>query len=149
MNMVITENFSLSEFEKSETAERLGIDNRIPNEAQLNLRTLCAKVLQPLRDLYGKPLTISSGYRCEELNRAVGGVPTSQHRLGEAADVTCDAECGMRNAELLRLWRLLISDDSKIEFDQAILYRKKGFIHISYTSKRENRRQMIVTKERS
>ena len=128
--MRLSKNFSLSEFERSETAERLGIDNSIPNEAQLNLRTLCVKVLQPLRDLYGKPLTISSGYRCEELNRAVGGVPTSQHRLGEASDVQCEDGA-------IKLLHLL--EESDIVFDQAILYRT--FLHVSY---REGRNRMQV-----
>ena len=135
--MKLSENFSLSEFERSMMAERLGIDNAIPNEAQLNLRTLCVKVLQPLRELYGKPLRISSGYRCEALNKAVGGVPTSQHRLGEAADVQCEDGA-------VRLLHLL--EESDIVFDQAILYRT--FLHVSYREGR-NRMQVIYKSRRS
>ena len=135
--MKLSENFSLSEFERSMMAERLGIDNAIPNEAQLNLRTLCVKVLQPLRELYEKPLAISSGYRCEALNKAVGGVPTSQHRLGEAADVQCEDGA-------VRLLHLL--EESDIVFDQAILYRT--FLHVSYREGR-NRMQVIYKSRRS
>ena len=135
--MKLSENFSLSEFERSMMAERLGIDNAIPNEAQLSLRTLCVKVLQPLRELYEKPLAISSGYRCEALNKAVGGVPTSQHRLGEAADVQCEDGA-------VRLLHLL--EESDIVFDQAILYRT--FLHVSYREGR-NRMQVIYKSRRS
>ena len=135
--MKLSENFSLSEFERSMMAERLGIDNAIPNEAQLNLRTLCVRVLQPLRELYEKPLRISSGYRCEALNKAVGGVPTSQHRLGEAADVQCEDGA-------VRLLHLL--EESDIVFDQAILYRT--FLHVSYREGR-NRMQVIYKSRRS
>ena len=133
--MKLSKNFSLSEFERSETAERLEIDNAIPSEAQLNLRALCVNVLQPLRNLAGEPLRVNSGYRCEELNKAVGGVPTSQHRLGEAADVCWDGKA----ADLYD-----IISESNLEFDQVILYRKKNFVHVSYTSSRKDRRQLII-----
>ena len=79
----LSEHFTLSEFTKSITAERLGIDNKPGYEEVLAMRHLCREVLEPLRQHYGKPIRITSGYRCEELNSAVGGVRRSQHMLGE------------------------------------------------------------------
>ena len=86
----ITNNFTLEEFTRSETASRMGIQNVPGNREKLAIVNLCAKLLQPLRDIYGKPIRINSGYRCPELNKAVGGVPNSQHVLGEAADIHCE-----------------------------------------------------------
>ncbi|MBQ0060600.1 MAG: D-Ala-D-Ala carboxypeptidase family metallohydrolase [Bacteroidaceae bacterium] len=83
----MTEHFKLEEFIRSSTAQQLGIDNTPSEEVILNLRNLCEKVLEPLRQWYGKPISISSGYRCPALNRAVGGVTKSQHLKGEAADI--------------------------------------------------------------
>ena len=85
--MQITEHFTVEEFERSSTADRLGIANRVPAALLPNLRTLCVEVLEPLRAFTGKPIVISSGYRCPALNRAVGGVSQSQHLRGEAADL--------------------------------------------------------------
>ena len=85
--MQLSKNFRLSEFTRSNTAKRLGIDNECSSVEQvLNLAYLCHMVLQPLRDRFG-PIRITSGYRCPELNRAVGGVKNSQHLRGEAADI--------------------------------------------------------------
>ena len=88
----LSEHFTLSEFTKSITAERLGIDNKPGYEQVLAMRRLCQEVLEPLRQHYGKPIRITSGYRCEALNRAVGGVGRSQHMLGEAADLSVPSE---------------------------------------------------------
>ena len=85
--MRLSNNFSLSELTRSDTAKRLGIENECSSVEQvLNLAYLCHMVLQPLRDKFG-PIRITSGYRCPELNRAVGGVKNSQHMRGEAADI--------------------------------------------------------------
>ena len=84
--MILTTHFVLSEFTRSETAERLHIDNT-PNEEQIaNLRNLCEKVLEPLRERFGA-IIISSGFRCQRLNTAVGGARNSQHKTGEACDI--------------------------------------------------------------
>ena len=86
-NMHLSTNFRLSEFTRSDTAKRLGIENECSSVEQvLNLAYLCHMVLQPLRDKFG-PIRINSGYRCPELNDAVGGVKNSQHMRGEAADI--------------------------------------------------------------
>ena len=85
--MQLTNNFRLSEFTRSDTAKRLGIENECSSVEQvLNLAYLCHMVLQPLRDKFG-PIRITSGYRCPELNHAVGGASNSHHLRGEAADI--------------------------------------------------------------
>lgn len=85
--MQLSNNFSLGEFTRSDTAKKLGIENECSSVEQvLNLAYLCHMVLQPLRDRFG-PIRITSGYRCPELNRAVGGASNSRHLRGEAADI--------------------------------------------------------------
>lgn len=133
--MQISKNFSWSEFEKSDTAKKHGILNIVSTfEVRDNIITLVKNLLQPLRDEWGKPLTINSGYRCPKLNDKVGGVPTSQHVLGQAADVACD--------DPLALARLLL--DLELEFDQAIVY--PTFLHLSYRADGGNRNQLLYNK---
>lgn len=122
----LTPNFTVREFTISPTADRFGIDNT-PNAQEIqNLRTLCEKILQPARDALG-PLKISSGFRSEALNRSVGGTPTSDHRLGFAADVT-PINVGTRQ---LAEWIVR----NVPEFDQVILefgtLANPNWIHIS------------------
>ena len=131
----ITDNFTLEEFTRSETAERIGIQNVPGNREKLAIVNLCAKLLQPLRDIYGKPIRINSGYRCPELNKAVGGVATSQHCKGEASDLAIDGKAG----DLLEL-----IEEHHLPFDQAILYRKRNFLHVSLKVEGENREQIII-----
>jgi uncharacterized protein YcbK (DUF882 family) len=88
--MRLSTNFELEEFTCSQTAATLGIKNEPGAEETANLKSLCEKVLQPLRDKTGSTVRISSGYRCPALNKAVGGVESSQHVRGEAADITVD-----------------------------------------------------------
>ena len=80
--------FTFNEFERSETAYRYGIGNDIPESAKANIAALVDNVLDPLREAWGKPVTVTSGYRCPQLNKAVGGVPTSMHLTGHAADIS-------------------------------------------------------------
>ena len=131
----ITENFTLEEFTRSETAERMGITNVPGNRERLAIVNLCAKLLQPLRDIYGKPIRINSGYRCPELNKAVGGVPNSMHQRGEASDLSIDGKA----RELLEL-----IEENHLPFDQAILYRKQNFLHVSLKLDGEQREQIII-----
>ena len=85
---MLSQHFKLQEFEQSDKARELGINNSIESqEIKEAIKSLVDSVLQPLRDAWGNPLAINSGYRCDELNAAVGGIPTSQHVKGEAADV--------------------------------------------------------------
>ena len=130
----ISKNFSLEEFTESNTAKSLGIDNT-PNASQIkNLETLVIKLLQPVRDLYGKTMSINSGFRCKELNAAVGGSPTSDHMNGRSADVKVP-----NPRELFDLVR-----KSKLSFDQIILY--PTFVHMSYRSDTSNRKQVLYAK---
>ena len=129
----LSKNFSLIEFTRSRTATANGIDNTVPAELIVNIQALVDNVLQPLRNLYGKPISFNSGYRCPELNNAVGGVPTSQHKKGEAGDLTCE--------NVKTLFDTLVNND--IDFDQAIFYRKKNFLHVSY-SREVNRKEIII-----
>lgn len=132
--MQLTTNFNLTEFTRSDTATKMGIEN-IPDSQQIDkLKTLCKKVLQPLREIYAEPFIINSGFRSTQLNKAVGGAPTSQHQFGEAADV--------RVPDPTQLLCDLLS--SGIEFDQAILY--PTFLHISYREGK-NRKQVLYSKD--
>lgn len=80
--------FTFTEFERSETATKYAIDNTIPEAAKKNIAALVDTVLDPLREAYGKPIIVNSGFRCAALNKAVRGVATSQHLTGNAADIT-------------------------------------------------------------
>lgn len=133
MNIRLSENFTLEEFTYSRVAVANGLEN-VPNPAALNaLKKLVTYLLQPLRCRYGNTIAITSGYRNEAVNLLVGGVKNSQHTLGEAADCYI-AEGPEKLLEVLK--------ESGLAFDQAILYRKKKFLHLSY---REgyNRRQIL------
>ena len=128
----ISKNFKYSEFTKSDTAKRLHINNAITTrEVRDNIKALVEDALQPLRDAWGGPLFINSGYRCLELNNAVGGVPTSQHVLGQAADVGCTDPYAL--AKLVKRMRL--------DIDQCILY--PDFLHLSYRNDGCNRGQIL------
>lgn len=131
--MQLSKNFSLTEFTVSGTAIAKSIKNE-PNKDQIEyLRALCTRLLQPLRDIYNEPFRINSGFRSEELNKAVGGVPTSQHIKGQAADIRVN-EPRKLLTELLK---------SGLVFDQAILY--PTFLHLSYNSA-NNRKKVLYAK---
>lgn len=131
--MILSKNFNLSEFTYSETARKRNIKNEPSDEQIANLQTLVSELLQPLREEFNAPMHINSGYRCPALNKAVGGVATSQHTKGEAADVRVN-DPRMLFATLLAL---------ELEFDQAILY--PTFLHLSYREGK-NRNQVLYAK---
>ena len=139
MNDLLTKNFALSEFTRSETATRLGLDNTPPQDAVSNLQCLCQEVLEPLREYAQRPIVITSGYRCRRLNEALGGATHSQHCLGEAADIWLpDAETGHD-------WFMFIAD--YLHFDQLIweFSGPTAWIHVSYRRRfDDNRRQMLA-----
>ena len=129
--MKITPHFTLTELTHTST----GIENK-PNSQQTSaLITLCGKVLQPLRDMYGAPIHVSSGYRSPSVNKAVGGARNSQHTLGEAADITVYSREG--NKKLFEIIR------DNLSFDQLINERNFSWIHVSYKSQKENRKQIL------
>ena len=126
--MRLSKNFSLAELTKSQTATRKGIDNEPSTEHVENLIHLAETVLQPIRDEFGRPVDISSGYRSPELCEAIGSSAKSQHAKGEAADFEVP---GMDNMQLA-MW---ISKNTV--FDQLILefYEpgdpNSGWVHCS------------------
>ena len=142
--MKLTQNFTLSEMVKSETALRQGLDNT-PGDAEIaNLKRLAEKVLQPIRDAYGKGIKVNSGFRHPNVNAAVGGSRTSDHCKGQAADIEIP---GVANAELAE-W---IKDN--LEFTQLILefytpgIPDSGWVHVSYDPSNLKKQVLTAMKE--
>ena len=128
--MNITKNFTLKELTKTNT----GITNE-PNKQELQaLIALSEKVLQPLRDIYGKAITVNSGFRSYAVNKAVGGARNSQHSKGEAADITVHTKEG--NKELFDIIK------NELEYDQLINEYDYSWIHVSYRAG-SNRKQIL------
>lgn len=134
----LSKHFRLRELEKSQVALRNGIDNTVQDETIFNnLKSLCGEILEPIRNNFGKPFSPNSGYRCLELNRKLGSRDTSQHTLGQAVDIELP---GIDNEELLYYIK------EKLDYDQIILEYydgidpHSGWVHVSYVSPEENRR---------
>ena len=162
--MKITQHFKLEEFEKSDTAKRLGIDNSVPKELIPNIKALCENVLEPLRAEINKttdnrqqttdsatlrlcdsasstPVVLSSGYRCPALNKAVKGSATSQHMKGEAADIVIpDKKTGLQWFEWMR---------THLTYNQLIWEtnsRGGSWIHVGYKRTGKNKMQVLSMK---
>lgn len=132
--------FTIQELTISNTAQRKGIDNTPDQKAAAALTALVANVLDPLREAWGRPIVVNSGYRCPKLNRAVGGVARSQHTKGEAADIRTLSNRRWENEQLFKLIVQL-----KLPFDQLIDEHGYSWIHVSY-SEGKNRRQVLHVK---
>ncbi len=117
--------FTIAELSRSTTARLRGIDNTPSQQVIAKLTALVDNVLDPLREAWGAPIHVNSGYRCRELNKAVGGVPASQHILGEAADITAGSR--EKNQRLYKLLRQL-----DLPVDQAINEHDFRWLHVSY-----------------
>jgi len=137
--MNLSKSFTLNELTKSQEATRLGIDNT-PNEEQIqNLKILCEKILQPIRDFYGMPLSVSSGYRSVALCEAIGSSSKSQHTKGQAADFEIFGVANKDIAEFIV---------KNLEYDQCILEfwnenePNSGWVHCSYSAN-NNRKQYL------
>lgn len=137
----ITMHFTLDELYASATAKARGIQNKPGTAEIINLVYLAAYVLEPLREAMGEPIKIGSGFRCPQLNRAVGGVANSQHMKGQAADLCIDGDLkkGKRWFEWIK---------THLDFDQLIWeHNAKGtyWVHVSYVHPPfgRNRRQVI------
>lgn len=117
--------FTLKELTKSTVARNNGIKNEPDALAKTSLALLVEKVLDPLREAWGAPIFVTSGYRSEALNRAVNGVPTSEHLYGRAADITAGSP--EKNKEL---FDLAIALD--LPFRQLIDEKNYSWLHISY-----------------
>ena len=141
--MNLSANFSLKELTKSDTATRLGIDNTPDEETIDNLKTLCDKVLQPVREHFGKSVTVNSGYRSPESNAAVNGSKSSDHCKGMAADIEI---VGIANADLAQ-W---IMDN--LNYTQLILefYTQgipdSGWVHVSYDPNNLKKQELTAVK---
>lgn len=129
--------FTMSELTSSPTARRKGIDNTPNGVQRAALTALVTNILDPLREAYGKPIVVTSGFRCPRLNRAVGGVAKSQHMKGEAADIRTLSD---RPSDNRKLFDLIIK--LGLPYDQCIDEYGYNWIHVSYTS-HGNRRQIL------
>ena len=143
--MKLSENFSLEELTKSETALRFDLDNT-PNDEQLsNLVALCESVLQPIRNHFGKPVKVNSGFRDVVVNAKVGGSSKSDHCKGMAADIEIPS---VPNAELAQF-----IVDSGMAFRQCILefytpgIPDSGWVHVSYDIADNKRQVLTATKQ--
>jgi uncharacterized protein YcbK (DUF882 family) len=124
--------FTLKELTRTNT----GKPNTPGSEEQKNLENLVEKVLDPLREIYGKPIRVNSGYRSMEVNLAVRGKATSQHLKGEAADITAGSA-----AENRRLFEMLANGG--YVFDQLIDEENYSWIHVSLKRNGVNRKQIL------
>jgi zinc D-Ala-D-Ala carboxypeptidase len=145
--MQLTNNFTLEELTKSETALRQNIDNTPTEDIVTNLRTLAEKVLQPVREHYGKGVKVNSGFRSMAVNAAVGGVQgakPSDHTRGLAADIEIP---GVPNAELAQ-WI-----EANLEYTQLILefYTQgipdSGWVHVSYDPANLKKQSLTAVKQ--
>ena len=139
----ISKNFDYKEFEKTDVPGMQVRNTITSTEVRDNIKALVDEVLQPLRDAWGEPLAINSGYRCPEVNKAVGGVPTSQHTKGEAADACPFGRNGHGDIGVVRqLAQKAVELD--LPFDQMILY--PSFVHFSHRLKGEQRGQILYNR---
>lgn len=141
--------FKFREFIKSDTASAKHINNMPANITTIeNLDALRENILEPLRKAYGKPIFISSGYRCSTLNKAVGGVSNSQHMTGQAVDLRIVSNGKVLYDENAKLFNLAKS--LNLPFDQLLNEKpvngKPSWVHISYKADGSNRHQVITIK---
>ena len=144
--MRLSRNFTLSEFEVSKTARELGIDNRVPADLVPRVKALVDEILQPMRTRIEIPIHISSGYRCPKVNKVNHGAKLSQHMKGEAADIYIKPEESLGWS----LWDVATLIVRFLDFDQLIWEERPNgsrWIHVSYTTRRPNRRQALRTKD--
>jgi len=140
--MKLSKNLSIAEYTKSVTALRRGIDNSLPDHLFPAAKALADNIFQPLRDHFGVPIYISSGYRSPGLNRAIGGSQTSQHSKAEAMDIDMDNRKGPNNDDIF----YYIKDN--LPFDQLIWEfgnrRKPDWVHVSYNHNGKQRGQILI-----
>jgi zinc D-Ala-D-Ala carboxypeptidase len=138
--MQLSKNLALAEVIRSETAKRKGISNMPTPEHIENFKKLAEKIFQPIREHFGVPILISSGYRSKELNTAIGGSLTSQHCQGEAIDIDMDGT-SITNKQIFDF----IKDN--LDFDQMIwefgTETNPDWVHVSYESTGKQRKQIL------
>lgn len=128
--------FTINELCRSEYAERTGLQNNPTSLVKDNLTWLTDKLLDPIREKWGAPITVNSGFRNEYLNKQLSGAPNSQHIQGEAADITAGSV--LKNKELFELIK-----NSGLEFDQLIDEKGYSWIHVSLKRIDDNRKQIL------
>ncbi len=139
--MQLSKHFTLEEFEKSQTATRKGIKNKAGSGEVKSLGDLCYEILEPVRAKFDKPVTVTSGFRSEELCEAIGSKKTSQHAKGQAVDFEI---AGIPNIKIA-YWI-----ENNCDFDQLILEYycptdgAKGWVHVSYNEAGANRKQVLT-----
>tara|TARA_Y100001972_G_scaffold52230_1_gene63937 strand:- start:568 stop:1032 length:465 start_codon:yes stop_codon:yes gene_type:complete len=144
--MQLSKNFSLNELTKSQTATRLGIENKPSSQETLHLKNLCENILQKVRDRFNEPVIINSGYRSIKLCQAIGSSSKSQHAKGQAADIEVVNLDNKKVAEWIK---------NNLEYDQLILefYKesegpRSGWIHVSYVSDKPRRQALLADKDK-
>ena len=130
--------FIVKELCRSTKAKKLGIDNTPTTQAVENMTRLINIVLDPLREAYGEAITVNSGYRCPALNKAVGGANNSQHKTGEAVDITVGSKEGNK-------WLFGYIRDN-LPYDQLIDEYDYSWVHVSLDADMCNRREIIHTR---
>lgn len=130
----------MRELTHSATAVRKGIDNTPTAEVKANLTALVANVLDPLREAYGKPIVINSGYRSPRLNKLVGGVARSQHTKGQAADIRGTSATVAENKKIFNLILKL-----GLPFDQLINEHGYSWVHVSFKESGNRREVLHIT----
>lgn len=138
--MNLSQNFTLEEMEFSRTAREKGIKNKASEDIINNLKAMCENLLEKLRSELKCSIKISSGYRCPELNKAVGGRENSKHTKGQAVDIYID------KLSPLELFYYIKNNKDKFDYDQLIYERtrNKKWVHISYVSHTKNRKQDLM-----
>lgn len=140
-----SKNFTYEELIQSATARRLKINNTPSKEQKAKLKTLAETILQPIRDKYGKPLIVTSGFRCEKLNVAVGGSKTSQHCKGEAADIRTVSDSVADNKALFNLILEMINK-GEIKVGQLIDEYGYNWVHVSLPRQNKQNNQILHIK---
>jgi len=139
--MKLSKNLTLAEVTKSATAKRKGISNEPTIEDMENLKAIAQNIFQPLRDHFGCPIGVSSGYRSVDLNRAIGGSSSSQHCKGEALDIDCDMFGGLSNREVFEyIKEHLIFDQLIWEFGND---SDPDWVHVSYKRIGKNKGEIL------
>lgn len=146
LNQKLSENFTLNEFIDSKVAKKKKIDNTPTLLVISHLKELCLRLLQPFRDYYGKPIIVTSGYRCPALNDAVNGVKTSSHLYGNGADLL--PADGDFEAFLLA-WDNYLNEHPEQKYDEIIIEKskKEKWLHTAYKSAVGKQRMKYLTLE--
>ena len=136
--MKLSEHLDLAEVTRSTDAKRLGIKNEPIAEHLENLKKLAENIFEPIREHFGVPIFVSSGYRSSALNKAIGGAKNSQHLLGQALDLDMDASnSGVTNK---MVFDYIVNN---LEFDQVINEHNYSWVHVSYNPKGNQRKQIL------